>query len=317
MAEEKKGAKFYKKTLTKWLKDDENNSQQIELVDTDKKKHKFNFTIGAEELNFSIRYPYKEGDKWKVESADLSTEFAKAATKRARKKKNISDVLSICVEEFAALDDGEDFFDDEEFDEEDYGDEDGFMFEEPAPKKKDTGPEIDTSIFSIPTGYEGSCVQAILQEYKTIVRLPEKERLFDAQPLNNNIGEWEIKLRGFPADEPLSADMKSMGLDHILLRVMFPPNYPFYPPFLRVISPRFAFHTGHVTIGGAICTHVLTNEGWIATYRLPQILVDVRAMMISGKGRLDKSNRSPYSEQEALQALRRLLSTHGWKHWKA
>jgi len=135
--------------------------------------------------------------------------------------------------------------------------------------------------------------------------------------MNDNIAQWEIKLYGIPTDEPLYSDMKTMGIDNISLHVIFPPNYPFSPPFLRVLRPRFAFRTGHVTIGGAICTHVLTNDGWIATYRLPQILVDVRAMMISGKGRLDTSNRSDYSESEALDALRRLLATHGWKHWKA
>jgi len=135
--------------------------------------------------------------------------------------------------------------------------------------------------------------------------------------MGENIAQWEIKLFGFPKDEPIFKDMKTMGIESITLHVVFPPNYPFAPPFLRVIRPRFAFRTGHVTIGGAICTHVLTNDGWVATYRLPQILVDIRAMMISGNGRLDTGNRSDYSESEALDALRRLLSTHGWKHWKA
>ena len=35
----------------------------------------------------------------------------------------------------------------------------------------------------------------------------------------------------------------------MLLRVVFNSNYPSSPPFIRVIRPRFQFHTGHVTIG--------------------------------------------------------------------
>jgi len=183
--------------------------------------------------------------------------------------------------------------------------------------KKPVEPEVDTSKFAIPFGYEPACIQAIIQEYKGALAQSKEERGFDAQPMGDNIAQWEIKLYDFPKDEPLSKDMKTMNIQHITLHVVFPPNYPFAPPFLRVIRPRFAFRTGHITIGGAICTHVLTNDGWVATYRLPQILVDVRAMMISGNGRLDMATRSDYTESEALDALRRLLATHNWKHWKA
>lgn len=42
--------------------------------------------------------------------------------------------------------------------------------------------------------------------------------------------------------------------------MIFPPNFPFAPPFIRVIRPRFMFRTGHVTIGGSICTEMLTNK---------------------------------------------------------
>ena len=33
---------------------------------------------------------------------------------------------------------------------------------------------------------------------------------------------------------------------------------------MRVIRPRFAFHTGHVTVGGSICIELLTSSGWCA-----------------------------------------------------
>jgi len=107
-----------------------------------------------------------------------------------------------------------------------------------------------------------------------------------------------------------------MNVQHIILHVTFPPDFPFSPPFLRVVRPRFAFRTGHVTIGGAICTFLLSNEGWNPMYRLPQVLVDVRAMFTSGKGRLDTGNRGDYTEWEAMDAFKRLLATHGWTHWK-
>jgi hypothetical protein len=33
---------------------------------------------------------------------------------------------------------------------------------------------------------------------------------------------------------------------------------------VRAIRPRFAFHTGHVTVGGSICIELLTSSGWCA-----------------------------------------------------
>ena len=32
------------------------------------------------------------------------------------------------------------------------------------------------------------------------------------------------------------------------------------PPFVRMLRPRFKFHTGHVTIGGSICSPILTQQ---------------------------------------------------------
>ena len=46
-----------------------------------------------------------------------------------------------------------------------------------------------------------------------------------------------------------------------------------YIRYIRVLRPRFQFRTGHVTLGGSICTQLLSNEGWNPMYRLEQILV--------------------------------------------
>lgn len=66
----------------------------------------------------------------------------------------------------------------------------------------------------------------------------------------------------------------------IEMEMQFPKEYPMFPPFVRVIRPRFKFltgknhdfvtdsnkhmisHKGHVTIGGSICMEMLTRSGW-------------------------------------------------------
>ena len=55
-----------------------------------------------------------------------------------------------------------------------------------------------------------------------------------------------------------------------------PDMHPFYPASLRVIRPRFAFRTGHVTIGGSICTEMLTSQGWMPTMTMESVLLGIR-----------------------------------------
>ena len=58
----------------------------------------------------------------------------------------------------------------------------------------------------------------------------------------------------FPSDTKLHADLQRLakdypgGVDHILMEVLFPTGYPTDPPFVRVVYPRFSYHTGHVSV---------------------------------------------------------------------
>ena len=67
---------------------------------------------------------------------------------------------------------------------------------------------------------------------------------------DDNLESWDLKLRShnFPTSSGLYEDLKKcqqLGMqDFILLRVTFPTQYPIHPPFFRVVSPRFRWHTG-------------------------------------------------------------------------
>jgi len=288
------------------------NTQKIKYVSKNEKERQLTFEFGKDELKFVITYPEKGDDMWQVSSDELSSEF-EGFTNGTK----IDEALKFATSQYTALSDeefsggsgdeeGEDAFDEEVFAPIEVSD---------KPKEKPE-PEIDTSKFKIPVGYEPAAVMAIVKQLQSIMAMSWEEKEYEAGPVNDHISQWEVKLYGIPKDEPLWADMKQMGIEYITMHVLFPPDFPFSAPFIRVLRPRFAFRTGHVTVGGAICTLLLTNEGWKPNYRLQQILVDIRAMFTSGGGRLDTGNRSDYSEAEAMDAFRRLLATHGWTHWK-
>lgn len=141
---------------------------------------------------------------------------------------------------------------------------------------------------------------------------------FSAEPVENNLYLWNVKLFGFDeSDGSLFKDLqkfhKHTGLDHVLLEMKFQPDYPFSPPFIRVMKPRFQFHTGHITIGGSICMELLTTSGWRPSNDIESVLIQIRAEIIAGGARVDFGNMSPYSEYEAREAFLRVARQHGWE----
>ena len=102
----------------------------------------------------------------------------------------------------------------------------------------------------------------------------------------DNLFHWIVKLRDFPHGEldsreetQLWHDLQKTKSKCVELEVLFPNDFPFAPPFIRVLQPRFQFHTGHITIGGSICMEVLTNSGWVPSYSLETLLRSVATLI--------------------------------------
>ena len=95
-------------------------------------------------------------------------------------------------------------------------------------------------------------------------------------------------------------------------------TFPNSPPFVRVLRPRFKFHTGHVTIGGSLCTEVLTSA-WSSENDPFALLILLQNNLIDGNGQIDFQNVYDYTEREAQEAFARVANHHGWtvKHQKS
>lgn len=72
-------------------------------------------------------------------------------------------------------------------------------------------------------------------------------------------------------ESPLWRDMQDSGVSCVQLSVSFPDNFPFAPPFVRVLSPHI--ERGFVMEGGAICMELLTPRGWASAYTVEAILI--------------------------------------------
>lgn len=88
------------------------------------------------------------------------------------------------------------------------------------------------------------------------------------------------------AESQLAEDMREMGIPYILLHIEFPDNFPFAPPFMRVVEP--CIERGFVMEGGAICMELLTPRGWASAYTVEALLMQFSASIVKGQGRIVK-----------------------------
>ncbi|XP_076449541.1 uncharacterized protein LOC143285970 isoform X2 [Babylonia areolata] len=195
--------------------------------------------------------------------------------------------------------DNADVQDDEGEDEEEDMDFDNYYENDPdaAAQHEDENPEEDDTMhtfYQATAGHaEPSTVKRLCSDMRSLATAGEKYG-FSACPQGNNLFKWTVKLLDIPKDCKLGRDLQCYVAQTkkeaaIQMEMQFPADYPFSPPFLRVIQPRFKFLTGHVTTGGSICMEMLTKSGWLPTNDIESILVQVRSEILSDpKAALDK-----------------------------
>ncbi|RYP66249.1 hypothetical protein DL771_007901 [Monosporascus sp. 5C6A] len=142
----------------------------------------------------------------------------------------------------------------------------------------------------------------------------------------SNMFQWIVELHSFDLSLPLGQDMKTAGVNSIVLEMRFGREYPMSPPFVRVIRPRFLPFLngggGHVTGGGAMCMELLTATGWSPANSLEAVLLQVRLALCSLDPKPARLNivASPYEGagrdygvDEAFNAFANAASAHRWR----
>lgn len=162
-------------------------------------------------------------------------------------------------------------------------------------------------------------VERILSDYRHVIS--GKHFGWSAEPRGSNLVLWDVKLFDFDPKSLLYRDMQALQSrtqqSTIDLVMKFPPEYPFKPPFIRVVRPRFIMHTGHVTIGGSICTELLTDDGWKPVFDIESIVETIRNQITADESgaRIDMSRTDEYTEREAIEAFQRVAAYHKQHGW--
>lgn len=159
--------------------------------------------------------------------------------------------------------------------------------------------------------YNKKSIEKIVREYRLLQKSKTKTFRIDVDP--NNIFEWKIFFGDFDQKYVIAQDMKKFNIKEIELELQFPPNYPFSPPFVRVVRPIFKHLTGHVLKTGAFCNELLTEKGWAPTCTIELLVIQLMSEIIEGGGRIDEHNyHRSYPSDDARRDFIRVAKAHGW-----
>uniref|UniRef100_A0A6C0HM66 UBC core domain-containing protein n=1 Tax=viral metagenome TaxID=1070528 RepID=A0A6C0HM66_9ZZZZ len=152
----------------------------------------------------------------------------------------------------------------------------------------------------------------LMREYAQIKKQDPEKLGFNIILGEDNINVWTIQLFRVDNDQ-LAEQMLRIGISYIEIEITFKDNYPFEPPFIRVVYPHFKFHSGHITVGGSLCMEMLTNQGWSPTLNVENIITQIKMAISDGKGEIDEERwNTRYTKDEAVDAFKRVLAVHGW-----
>lgn len=140
----------------------------------------------------------------------------------------------------------------------------------------------------------------LAQDLYRIMNQDTQEAGFCIEPSSEDtMDRWKIRLFQFDNDSNLAKDMMVLGLDSVELEMSFPDQYPFEPPFVRVVRPRFKKQTGFV-MNGALCMELLTKDGWNPINDIESVIVSIRSLLVVGDGRLDAAVNLSEKRYQAL-----------------
>lgn len=126
------------------------------------------------------------------------------------------------------------------------------------------------------------CLRRLMKEFHEIQKMQHRrDSSFTAELVNDNLFEWHIRLHKIDPESELAADMRELNIPYILLHMVFTDNFPFVPPFMRVISPKI--EKGFVMEGGAICMELLTPRGWASAYTIEAVITQFAASVVKGQ----------------------------------
>lgn len=169
---------------------------------------------------------------------------------------------------------------------------------------------------SMPKFFESrTATNALMSQLRIIGNMDTRKEGFEIEPFEDDLYKWRVRLYFDDEKTPLAKDLAILGKECVNLELKFPGDYPFVPPFCRVVSPLFIAGSGHVMRHGALCHELLTTHGWTPANSIDTVCIQIRALLLAGRARLNL--RAPaklqmYTEKGARLDYHGIVAAHGW-----
>uniref|UniRef100_A0A665X259 E2 ubiquitin-conjugating enzyme n=1 Tax=Echeneis naucrates TaxID=173247 RepID=A0A665X259_ECHNA len=275
------------------------NHERFRIIDWKPDELSCQFNVTGEKLliihcNITESYP-STPPIWFVDSDDPSLAQVLERLEDVRKGSTLHGTEEVTSEEEEEEEMGEDIEDLDHYE---------MKEEEPVDGKKSEDDGIEKENLAILekirknqrqdhlNGAVSGSVQAsdrLMKELREIYRSQSyKTGIYSVELVNDSLYEWHVKLRTVDPDSPLHSDLQVLkekeGMDYILLNFSYKDNFPFDPPFVRVVSPVLS--GGYVLGGGALCMELLTKQGWSSAYSIESVIMQINATLVKGKARV-------------------------------
>ncbi|XP_070762573.1 ubiquitin-conjugating enzyme E2 Q2 isoform X5 [Enoplosus armatus] len=305
------------------------NHERFRIIDWKPDELSCQFNVTGEKLliihcNITESYP-STPPIWFVDSDDPSLTQVLERLEDVRKGSTLHGTEEVTSEEEEEEEMGEDIEDLDHYE---------MKEEEPVDGKKSEDDGIEKENLAILekirknqrqdhlNGAVSGSVQAsdrLMKELREIYRSQSyKTGIYSVELVNDSLYEWHVKLRTVDPDSPLHSDLQVLkekeGMDYILLNFSYKDNFPFDPPFVRVVSPVLS--GGYVLGGGALCMELLTKQGWSSAYSIESVIMQINATLVKGKARVQfGANKNQYNLARAQQSYKSLVQIHEKNGW--
>nr|BAC38813.1 unnamed protein product [Mus musculus] len=159
----------------------------------------------------------------------------------------------------------------------------------------------------------------LMKELRDVYRSQSyKAGIYSVELINDSLYDWHVKQHKVDSDSPLHSDLQILkekeGIEYILLNFSFKDNFPFDPPFVRVVLPVLS--GGYVLGGGALCMELLTKQGWSSAYSIESVIMQINATLVKGKARVQfGANKNQYNLARAQQSYNSIVQIHEKNGW--
>lgn len=148
----------------------------------------------------------------------------------------------------------------------------------------------------------------IIKEHKKIVKFNENGIKIETV---EEYKIYKVYLSKFEKNTQIYKELKKFKIKAVEMEILIEKDYPFLPPFVRVVYPRFIGYVGFITTGGSLCTDILTITGWVPSFNIISLMMQLKVFMKNGK--IDSKNyNKKYTLEEAKKHYNHTTSVHKW-----